>query len=500
MAARRLAPALAVALALIAPAASGAAIRTAAGIAPDIPTGGQPPRVPRARVAEVLNPGGGPVLHANRTHLIFWAPARSGLSFESGYETLVETFLSQVAADSRLPSNVFGLTGQYADAVGPAAYDSTYAGAIIDTNGLPPNGCTEPRSPLLGGAGPDWPVCITDQQLQAELIREVTARHLPTSPNDVYLLLTPKGLGNCFGAGPDNCALGGATNSGYCGYHQSTETGDILYGVIPYNAVGGHCQSDNPRPNASPADPAISTVAHELAEIVTDPLGTAWLDSNQNEIADLCISDYGPPLGGSGGSTAYDEQIHGGRYFIQELWSNADGRCMPAARADAVSLSIPRRVLGDRSLPVTGEGQAAHGAITAYSWSFGDRRGGSGRRVSHAYTRAGRFTVRLRTTDSWGNWAFASRAVTVTVPPAPVTHITGAPGRFTRLSHVRFRFTSDAAMASFRCRVDRRAWTRCGSPFSTSPLAPGPHAFLVQARDTFGRLGRLAAVYRFTVT
>ena len=70
--------------------------------------------------------------------------------------------------------------------------------------------------------------------------------------------------------------------------------------MIPYNAVTGHCQSGNPRPNASTADPAISTISHEHNESVTDPLGNAWVDSSGDEIADLCITSYGPALGGTG--------------------------------------------------------------------------------------------------------------------------------------------------------------------------------------------------------
>ena len=62
---------------------------------------------------------------------------------------------------------------------------------------------------------------------------------------------------------------------GFCGYH-TVSSSDTLYAVIPYNAVNGHCQSGNPRPNASTADPALSTISHELAETVTDPYGNAW--------------------------------------------------------------------------------------------------------------------------------------------------------------------------------------------------------------------------------
>ena len=51
--------------------------------------------------------------------MIFWAPAGSGLAFDPGYESLIETFLIDVAADSHRTTNVYGLSGQYTDGGGP---------------------------------------------------------------------------------------------------------------------------------------------------------------------------------------------------------------------------------------------------------------------------------------------------------------------------------------------------------------------------------------------
>ncbi|MBV9805262.1 MAG: hypothetical protein JO130_18840, partial [Solirubrobacterales bacterium] len=56
--------------------------------------------------------GGGPVLHSNRTHVIFWAPAGSSLAFDPGYQALIETFLSDVADASHRTTNVYSLSGQ----------------------------------------------------------------------------------------------------------------------------------------------------------------------------------------------------------------------------------------------------------------------------------------------------------------------------------------------------------------------------------------------------
>ena len=349
---------------------------------------------------------GGPVLHANRTHLVLWQPAASGLSFDPGYAALSEKFMGDVAAASHHASNLFGLSGQYTDYTHqPAAYASRYGGTVLDTDRLPANGCVEP--PV---AGPGWTVCLTDQQLQAELEHVVRSHRLPTGRDDVYFLLTPRGFGSCLGTTPTSgCALGGKVN-GYCGYHSVTSDGLLHYAVIPFNAVPGHCQSSNPRPNHSTADPALSTISHELSEIITDPNGDAWSANSGKENGDLCDTAYGRRLGGSGAGV-YDEVIHGGHYYLQEEWSNAGGDCAPRARPDRASFSVRRRLARTHTVRLQAAASDPQGRIVSYRWSFGDGTTGSGRAVSHRYARGGSYTVRLRVTDSWRNWRFYTLTV-----------------------------------------------------------------------------------------
>jgi hypothetical protein len=351
--------------------------------------------------------GNGPVLTSNRTHIIFWAPSGSYLSFDPGYRPLVAQFLRDVALASHRTSNVFALTGQYTDSSGrPAAYASRYGGAVLDTERLPKTECTEP--PV---AGPGWPVCLTDSELQAEIEHVVRARHLPTTQRDVYFLVTPRGLGSCMGSSATSgCALAGKVN-GYCGYHRYTNDAKVDYAFIPYNAVIGHCQSNNPRPNGSTADPALSTIGHELSEVITDPDGDGWTDNSGQEIADLCITTFGPAIGGSG-QRAYNENIAGGHFYLQELWSNASGSCEPRARPDRASFSVSPR--SGRTLAFTGTGNDPQGRILSYHWVFGDGHRASGRTVSHRFGAGGNYAVRLRITDSWDNWGSYTRAVPVT--------------------------------------------------------------------------------------
>jgi PKD domain len=394
-------------LVLVVGLSASAQAKTRTGVSPD--TGTHRHRISRAIDGHAANLpyGGGPVLHRNRTHLIFWEPSGSGLSFDPGYESLIETFLRNVAAASRSSSNVYGLTGQYHDGRGPAAYVSTYGGSVVATDPLPPSGCVEP--PVTG---PGWRYCLTDRQLQREIEHVVRTDGLPTGQNDVYFLLTPNGLGDCSDAASTSCALGG-DSGGYCAYHSETDDGLVLYAVIPYNAVPGHCQSENPRPNDSTADPALSTISHEHSEMITDPSGNAWIEpASGDEDGDLCLTSFGPDIGGTG-AAAWNENINGGHYYLQEEWSNADGACEPRAKADALWFAN-RAVRGQvGELTFAARARAQHGTIVSFRWFFGDHRVGRGRRITHSYGRAGAYRVVLRTTDSWGNWAFYARMAVV---------------------------------------------------------------------------------------
>jgi hypothetical protein len=187
----------------------------------------------------------------------------------------------------------------------------------------------------------------------------------------------------------------------------------VLYAVIPYNAVPGHCQSNNPRPNNSAADPTISTISHEQSEMITDPLGNAWVDPNSGEeVGDLCLTSFGKPIGGSG-SSAWNEVIGDGHYFLQEEWSNHSGGCEPRAKPDSVAFVAGLAARHQLSVWFVGNASDPQGRIVSYRWFFGDHRTRAGRRAVHQFGRPGSYRVVLRTTDSWGNWTFYAATLTV---------------------------------------------------------------------------------------
>jgi hypothetical protein len=347
-------------------------------------------------------------MQSNTTHVIFWNPSNLGLSWEPGYRELIGGFLANVAADSGRPTNVFSLTPQYADSAGPAAYSSSFAGALDDGDPAPPSDC------VLPATAPAWPACLKDTDLKAELSSFVAAHGLPTGMGELYFLVTPAGLGSCIGVGPA-CSLGGSTAGSFCGWHSHIGSGaaTILLANIPYAAVPPHCESGNPRPNGSSADPALSTIAHEQAEAVTDPLTNAWGAANNQEIGDLCVTNFGPPIGGSGGA-AYNQTVGTGHYFLQEIWSNADGACMPnELPAAGLSVKTSAPVAG---VPVAVDASASSdtdGSIVSYAWQFGDGASASGATPTHTYATGGTYAVTLTVTDSDGYSATVARALNV---------------------------------------------------------------------------------------
>jgi hypothetical protein len=133
--------------------------------------------------------------------------------------------------------------------------------------------------------------------------------------------------------------------------------------------------------------------------------------------------------------------------------------------------------------------------VVAYAWSFGDGHGGSRPDPAHTFFSLRTYTVTLRITDSWGNWTYATRAVAVRKPRPPDVTVSGSRVRGSRAT---VWFGSDASIATFRCRVDRRAWVGCRSPFKATGLIAGGHRIYIRARDTFRQLGRPYA-YTFTV-
>lgn len=392
---------------------------------------------------------GGPVMHSHKTYTIYWAPpvpeanGQLGTSFipfptsPVNYKTAIDTFLTNVAADSGRLSNVYSVDQQYGE---PAAgvYSSAFGATFDDADLYPPRDKTNCPVSSNGGADglpPAEQPCLTNEQIVKELETFIAAHPvLKAGLESIYFVLTPQHVNSCaqFFTGV------GCNTNAFCAYHSNTGAlSPIVYADMPYDHVPG-CEAPA-EPNGSPADDEINTLSHEHNEAVTDPTGGGWLDGGENEVGDKCtfpffdpVEDsnpatdaYGPLLGGSSGSTAYNQEINGGHYLLQREWSNAAGGCVTQAPVPVASFAAySNPAVAGRPVAFNGSASSpSAGSITRYVWSFGDGSpAAEGAEVAHTYTQAGRFSVTLTVTnDSGASDTSAPQTVTVEEPSSSGT-------------------------------------------------------------------------------
>ena len=259
---------------------------------------------------------------------VFWAPA--GYSFPSGYNSLIDQYLADVAAASGTNGNVFGVAQEYYQQFGgnPKAFISYHvtAGAELDASDAYPaeggvSGCT-------AESGFGLTACVTDGALQTEVASVVSAHSLTADDSHIYMVFFPPNVQTCFGPGTPTsvgCSYSGPGSNGqYCGYHSGFSPGGNteLYANEPFIPLSGCSLNQAPNGNAE-ADAEVSIISHEANETITD-YANAWRDSAGYEIGDECAYTYGAPLGGSEESdNAYNQVINGHDYFTQDEFSNA---------------------------------------------------------------------------------------------------------------------------------------------------------------------------------
>ncbi|KAJ4951907.1 hypothetical protein NE237_028739 [Protea cynaroides] len=190
---------------------------------------------------------------------------------------------------------------------------------------------------------------FTRLSLQSIIKSAVTSktRPLPINPKGgLYLLLTSNDV-----QVQDFC-------SSICGFHYFTFPSIVGY-TLPFAWVGnsatqcsGYCAYPFAVPSYIPGlkpvrspngdvgvDGMISVMAHEIAEVATNPLANAWYagpdSSFPTEVADLCEGIYGTGGGGSyTGQTlegedgaAYNMNGGGRRFLVQWVWNPVLNYC-----------------------------------------------------------------------------------------------------------------------------------------------------------------------------
>ena len=220
----------------------------------------------------------------------------------------------------------WGINSQYADArgahpsdsisMGKSAFDSYSRGAVV-----------------------------SDDEIAAAVVSAIARGALPDDPRGVYMVL---------GSADVDATSGFCT--AYCGFHKVvtmkssavSSSSSVASSSQPapqqlqhryYGYVGDPrrcglgCSMQHVGPNGpSPADGMVSIIAHELAEVVTDPYADAWYDAAGLENADKCIWVFGGDANTyrAGNGALANVQLGGKDYLLQANWKldgRGGGRC-----------------------------------------------------------------------------------------------------------------------------------------------------------------------------
>ncbi|MGI8800931.1 MAG: PKD domain-containing protein, partial [Solirubrobacteraceae bacterium] len=367
-----------------------------------------------------LDYSGGPVMPSNANYTVYWAPPGAP-SYPGDYKAGVDQYLTDLGNDSGGTGNVDSVAAQYNDAAGHlAAYSSTFAGRLDDTDPYPASGCA--------GAT----ICLTDDQIQAELSRYITAHGLPRDLSHEYFLLTPPGVQSCFDAsGSAGCSAGSLIKPEYCAYHGQSLVGggEFIYANDGYVTGNRGCDDGN-HPNGETSDGVLQGgLSHEHVESITDPEpNNAWSDQSQNasEIGDKCDAVNGPAVGTAANGARYNQVINGHYYWYQTEWSNQGNTCLQrltfaGARPTAV---FSASNTGAHAVTFSAGGSTAPGGVHAYNWQFNDGPDitqteveTSAPTLSHTFSADGPYTVALTIFAADGTSIGAARTVTVDEPP-----------------------------------------------------------------------------------
>ena len=303
---------------------------------------------------------GGPIMTSNTNYALYWEPAGYTPAYPSGYQGGVSQFFEALAHDSGGVQNTDSVLVQYTNSLNePAKYASSFAGVLADTDPYPKSGCEAA------------PICLTDEQIQAEISKYVEAHKLPMDLAHEYFLLTPPDVESCFEPEGRSCSAG-AEHAEYCAYHGAINVAGktIVYSNDPYEP---ECGTGNYP--SGPGDLALqSGLVHEHSESVTDPELNAWKAKNGEEIGDLCrtlepLSEFGEPLGTAPDGAKYNQVINGHDYWYQQEWSNeAAGCAQRAGVAPVVTKLAPKAGPLGGGTPVIVTGKGFVGTVTV---SFG---------------------------------------------------------------------------------------------------------------------------------
>ncbi|MBV9101865.1 MAG: PKD domain-containing protein [Candidatus Dormibacteraeota bacterium] len=348
---------------------------------------------------------GGPVMPSNTDYMVLWNPPASGTSYPAGYVAGVSQWFTDLAHDSGGVQNTDSVSAQYGDLTGAfAKYATTFGGVLLDTDPYPTAQCPV-NAPVV--------MCLTDAQIQTELVSYVTGHGLSADLSHEYFLLTPPHVETCFSNDPTmafgGCSAGIVPFNGlaaFCAYHENTSLSQFLiYADDPYVPGNPHCDDGN-HPNGFWDGELSGGLSHEQNESVTDPIpNDAWTNgagANQgSEVGDQCNRQTGTPLGTVHGAK-YNQVINGHFYWYQEEWSNIGHACLQRLTPPTTTPFATFKVTKGSGLTLNFDATGSIGSpgFVLYVWQFNDAFGAqtieqSTPQISHTFPSVGAYSIGL---------------------------------------------------------------------------------------------------------
>ncbi len=369
-----------------------------------------------------LDYNGGPLMPSNTDYMVLWSPTGLG-AYPAGYVAGLKQWFKDLAHDSGGTQNSDSVSAQYADLTGAfSKYDVTFGGVLVDTNPYPRTECPV-NSPVVA--------CITDTQIQHELVNFVDATHHKADLRHEYFLLTPPHVESCFTNDPTTgfggCSAGIVpfnTLAAYCAYHGNTTTRKFLIYSNNQFVSGNPACDDGNHPNGIADGELIGGLSHEHNESITDPIpNDAWTNgagpNHGEENGDQCDGQMGTPLGTAANGAQYNQVINGHFYWYQEEWSNIGHTCLQRLTLPATMPKATFTVKAGHGLTLNfdARGSKASPGFILYVWQFNDAFGAetveqSVPKISHTFPSAGPYSIGLTVFGADGSSAGTGGIVT----------------------------------------------------------------------------------------
>ena len=447
---------------------------------------------------------------------VFWNPAGLSLAYPAGYETEIEQFLADVAADSGKETDFYSVLPQYYEGAGASIrhveYAVTTSVALHDTGALPKGFEELCTTPFEGSSRP----CVTDKGVRTELKSFINANSLPTGVGHEYIVFFPPGIDSCI----EGLTSPACSGTNYCGYHGTLNAGtseEVEYANEPDNGdleFKGSCTGVTGK---SDAYQTINTTSHEVSESVTDPEveeHLSWYDQNKleieeeefeyGEVGDMCAWEFKQGDGAletDAHTPSFDQTINGHEYLLQTEWDNAHSTCSVSEKTASTkaaftdSASAPAQT--GQSISFDASASRAPVAIKTYEWNWGDGSQpttGTSATAAHTYASTGglpvkSFPVTLKVTDENGNTSTTEQKVEIE-DRKPVAEFS-APSSLTAGTAATFDGSSssdpDGTIVSYSWDFGDGTPTVSGATPEHTYFQPGQYTVTLTATDDAGQ-------------